>query len=353
MKILITNHCLYSNAGTENYVFEIAQYFAQHGHNVYIFSPLVGKTVRDLVSKDICITNNLKKIQNVDFDVIHAHHNKTAMLVRKYFPYTPMIFFSHGVLPSLEQPPESEVYVSLYGAVSEEVKENIVNNYGIEESRVVIVRNFVDLTKFRLKKEVNASLKNVLVVSNHYSGEVRQNIESVCNKKNLSLVHIGLPDNSVDDVENYINDADLVITLGKGVLESLACKRNVIVYDIYGSDGFLKKKSYYASRKNNFSGRQFGKNLNEKELATLFDKYDPENHKELHGIIKSEHSIEHAYEDLIELYKKTMKCHHHLYGDNNAFCSEGTVHTKDLFLYKLFILYVKIRHLKKIQFFIC
>lgn len=347
MKILIVNHCLYNYAGTENYVFEIANYFVESENEVFIFSPLVGRRAYSLVSKKVCIVNDLKKIRKEKFDIIHAHHNKTSILTRIFFPNIPMIFLSHGILPSLEQPPCRNINITFYGAVSEEVQENVSRKCGIKKEDITIIRNFVDFEKFYLKKNLNIKLKKVLVLSNHYVGDARKNIETVCSEMGLLLVHVGLPNNSVTNVEDYINDADIVITLGKGVLESLACKRNVIVYDKHGCDGFMTKELYYESRKNNFSGRRYGNQINQEALKVLFGKYSSDNYKEVYKIIKEEHSIEIVCKRLLNLYMTAIRTHPFHYSADGVFDFDR----KEIFIYKFLIFYLKIRHVNRIKFF--
>jgi glycosyltransferase involved in cell wall biosynthesis len=234
MKILITNHHLDSRAGSELFTATLALELKKRNHHVYVFSPILGKISDEIKKGGIIVVDDLRILKEKKFDIIHAQHNDTAILARSIFPDVSMIFMSHGVLPELEQVPSIDLGIGKFVAVSEEVRENLINRGGIEEGKIEIVRNFVDMERFFSKKVINPSPKNLLVISNHYVEEVRNVIEGACSDLDIVVSHIGLPDNPVMNVESYINDADIVVTLGRGSLEAMACERNVIVFDMHG-----------------------------------------------------------------------------------------------------------------------
>lgn len=348
MKILITNFYLWNYAGTENYVVDIAIYFHNHDHDVIIYSPLVGSVGKDLQIKGIRVVDSLKEIKDINFDVIHAHHNIIAIFTRLFFPNVPMVFISHGILPKLEQPPHVNINIDLFVAVSEEVHNHLNKKYNILFDNIKIVRNFVNFNKFYCKKKVNKVLKKVLVISNHYVYEVRDVISKSCKNLNISLVHIGLPDHAVHNVADYINNADLVVTLGKGVLESIACKRNVIVYDQNGADGFMMTELYYESRKNNFSGRRFKKRIDQDQFMYLLKKYDPNIMEDLYNIVKKNHSLERTCEDLLDCYALAIKKHKKISQDDIMKMQKDILISKDIYIWTMLIGYLKIRHHKKL-----
>ncbi|XLQ20398.1 MAG: glycosyltransferase [Candidatus Moraniibacteriota bacterium] len=348
MKILITNYSLLNYAGTENYVIDIARYFHKSKYEVFVYSPLIGMSGQDIFDDGIHVTSNLLDIANIDFDIIHAHHNIVAIFTRAIFPNVPMIFMSHGVLPKIEQPPFIDINITSYVAVSEEVRDNLVKRHNIDIKKISIIRNFVDFVRFQEHKKVNSVLKNVLVISNHYTKNVKHIIESVCSKLDISLVHVGLPENMVDNVENYINRADIVVTLGKGAIEAMTCKRNVIIYDKHGSDGFITVEKYYKVRENNFSGRRFQKQINQKSFEQLLQKYDPSIAIDIYEIIKKEHSIENACQLLMKQYKDTIKLHEKLSKKEVDIMQKKIKKSKSVLLGKITIFYLKLRRYKEI-----
>lgn len=302
MKILITNHHLDNRAGSELFVESLALELKKRGHMIFIFSPVLGEVSDNIKSHGIKVSNNIRDFEGEEIDVVHAQHNVTTILARSIFPETPIIFMSHGVLPDLEQPPSIELGILKFIVVSEEIRDHLVNKYDVPMSKISIIRNFVDLDKFISKKDVNEKLEEILIISNHYTKNVKQIIKRTCEDMGIGLTHVGLPENPVDNVEDYINKADLVITLGRGALESMSCERNVIIYDVHGGDGFVNDKNFYEIRKNNFSGRKFGNKYSAEDFKLELEKYNPNIGKKLREIVKRENSLKLMVDELEVVY---------------------------------------------------
>ncbi|NCU28271.1 MAG: glycosyltransferase [Candidatus Moranbacteria bacterium] len=305
MKILVTNNHLRDKAGSEIFTKMLAIELQKRGNDVFVFSFVLGEISDEIKKHGIRVSDNLLEFQNEKFDIIHAQHNTTAILARSVFPKTPMIFMSHGVLPELEQSPSLNLDICRFLAVSEEVKNNLIKS-GVDDSLIEIIRNFVDTKKFKITKKPNGELKNIMVLSNHYMGEVKENLDLLSKKMNFNLIHVGLPENPVSNVEDSINESDLVVTLGRGALESMSCGRNVLVYDIHGGDGMIDENSFWEIRKNNFSGRRFSKRYNIEELEKEISKYNKDTGLKLRGIIEKENSIDVILNKIIKIYSECI-----------------------------------------------
>ena len=304
MRILLTNISLIHPGGTELYTLDLAKYLSKIGHEITVFSPSLGPISEEIKKlKNVTATNNLEEIKNVKFDILHIHHNVNAYLVREYFPKVPALMVIHGVLPEFEQPPEMNLGISRYIAVSEEVKEYLIKNYNIPESKIEIIYNWVNTNKFKKKTDINKVPKKMLVVSNHYLGEHKEIYEAVCKKRGIELLHVGLPENSVTNVEDYMNDNDIVITLGRGAMEAMSLGRNVIISDIHGMDGMLTPEIYFESIKSNLSGRRFAKKLTVENFEKELDKYSISNGSEMQKIARKYHNREKNIKNILKQYE--------------------------------------------------
>jgi len=136
-----------------------------------------------------------------------------------------------------------------YVSVSKEVKEaNLKLGF-----RSDVIFNGIDLGRFLPVKPIREKLRNVLMISNHYPGTVNV-VAEACDILKLDFRHIGSTHWKLN-VEDYINEADLVVSLGRGAYEAMACGRNVIIYDYRGGDGFVTPASVPVFRHCNCSGR--------------------------------------------------------------------------------------------------
>ena len=308
MKILITNHELIYPQGSELVVFDLAKELTNKRMKVIVYSPFCGEVAEKIRANGIEVVENLGRIRGIDFDIIHAQHNVTAIQARYFFPTTPMVFLSHGILPFLEQPPSIDINIQKYLAVSEEVKNNLTH-CGIDESKIVIFRNFADTERFTPKSEIYRKLKRILVISNSFYGEVEKVIKEACQKLELKLEVIGAQTKRVWNVEDYINNADIVITLGRGAIEAMACGRAVIVYGcsmgVVG-DGIITEENVKEIEKNNFSGRRYKRKYTGEELAQELKKYNSAMGIVNRRIVLEKFNLKKRSGELLEIYKSAI-----------------------------------------------
>lgn len=278
MKILLTNNTLQNLAGSETWVKTMIQSLEELGHQcgACVASGedlLIGKTI-DLFDLDLAIIN----------------HN--TCLDRLKYLKCKKIFTSHGVIPDLEQPVEgADIYVS----VSEEVQENLKSK-GFES---VVIRNPIDCDKFKSIRPINKEIKKVLFSSN-YQGYARNVIIQTCQELGIELEIIG-GQNRVSDIVSKINEADLVIGLGRTAYEAMACERNVIIFDYNGADGFATPESLLEFRKNNCSGRRYKKQFTVEDLKNEFKKYSQYNGKRLREYILENNNAKKIVKQYLEL----------------------------------------------------
>lgn len=307
MKILITLNNLDKFSGSGTYTYTLAKELNKK-HRVTVFSLRVGKLAKILQKEGVRIINDLKPISQESFDIIHAQHWWETLLAFSFFPNTPMVFLKHGVLPWQETPPSFLKNILYYVAVSEEVKENLIQT-GINEKQIKIIRNPIDIQRFKPTSPINKQLKNVLVISNNYSPLVKPSVKSVilevCKKLNLKPRFLGRPyEKTAWKTEKYINKSDLVISLGRGALESMSCGRAVIVYDLWGGDGIITKENFKQIQKNNFSGRRFKKQYTPQDLIKEIKKYDPKMAEINRSLILENFDVQNIAKEFVDLYKR-------------------------------------------------
>jgi len=267
MKILLTNNTLENLAGSETWVMTIDKALEELGHQV-------GTCVAS--GKDLLIG---KIIENPDLAIINHNSCLNALSGLN----CKKIFTSHGIIPDLEQPVKgADIYVS----VSEEVQDNLKSK-GFES---VIIRNPIDCDKFKSTRPINDTIKKVLFSSN-YQGYAKNVVIQTCKELGIELEIIG-GQNRVSNIVDKINEADLVIGLGRTAYEAMACERNVIIFDYNGADGIATPESLLEFRKNNCSGRRYRKMFTVEDLKNEFSKYSQENGKRLREyILKNNNAI--------------------------------------------------------------
>lgn len=191
----------------------------------------------------------------------------------------------HGIIPGEEQPhPAADIHVT----VSEEVRDAISGKPGVTQTYTI--RNPIDTNLFRPTTPLNDTPKRVLYISNNGDRRFGDIVEQGVEQAGAELVKLGRTYGRTMNPQEVMNSVDLVISLGRGAYEAMACGRPVVVADVRGGDGYLHPDFVWEWRKNNLSGRYNKYTVDADWLAGEILKYQPHHGKMLRGYVKSEHN---------------------------------------------------------------
>ena len=162
-----------------------------------------------------------------------------------------------------------------YVSISEEVEKHLTKL----RFKSTIIHNGINCDRFKPIKPINKNIKSILSLAQ--SDVLNNKIRKVCDKMGIKLYCLNKFKNPIFNVENMINEVDMVISLGRGAYESMACGRNVMILDKRPyinkpplGDGLLTEDNISDIIKNNCSGRFsntiYDENMIEKEIM----KYD-------------------------------------------------------------------------------
>lgn len=269
MKVLVTNNTLRDLGGSETAAYALIDELNKRKDiQVFGFSPNIGYIGDLLKNKGIVISNNISIVDK--YDLILASHLSTIEYVRNLSGFK--IQTCHGVFMPIEQPARG---MNKYVAISEEVM-NHLSSLGYDST---IIHNGVDCERFMPKNKINENVRTILSLAQ--SDELNRIIKKVCDKMGIKLFTLNKFINPIFNVEDHINQSDLVISLGRGAFESMACGRNVIVLDKRPyvnrppiGDGLITKDNIDNILKNNCSGRYSNKIYTEVEIENEIKKYD-------------------------------------------------------------------------------
>lgn len=264
MRILVGNHHLQKTGGTENYTYTLATELKRLGHDVEYFTFYKGE-----------ISDRLEQ-QGVPFmswqyyDLILANHTTVIEYLCR-FGY--IVQTCHGVLTELEQP---SPFADMHVGISEEIKEHIKSKGFNAE----IVLNGIDCERFAPKRPLSPNLTCVLSLSQ--SSELNEFIRDCCNEIGVKYISCNKFTDNVWEIEDKINEADLVVGIGRSLYDAMACGRCVLSYDNRGligraiGDGYITSENIEKSIYHNFIGRGSNRTFNKEEFINELRKYNPE-----------------------------------------------------------------------------
>lgn len=250
MRILVTNHWLKKIGGSETFTYTLVGELLRKQCKVELYTLVPGQ-VSSRISQDFGVLVHTNAATIKKQDLVLANH-KTCVTELAKAGIGPIIQTCHGTLPKLEQPAAGADY---YVAISEEVKKHIKSmGYPVD----AVIHNGVDLQRFSIKTPLNERPRFALSLA--HSEQANAVLANACAQFRIKLLVHNKHRNARWDIENVINQADIVFTLGRGVYESLACGRNVIIFDKRPyqegmGDGMVTPTNLAAFLQNNCSGR--------------------------------------------------------------------------------------------------
>jgi hypothetical protein len=159
------------------------------------------------------------------------------------------------------------------------VSENVAKAHGIE----TIIKNPIDTELYKPTKQINKTPDEILAIT----------------EKPIRYATL-YPTRAAETMPKLMNQADMVVTIGRGVLEAMSSARNVIIYDErpqlgYTANGYLDD---YSVLTGNVGGSYTLKNMN---LAVEIGKYNQEHGERNREYILKHHDVRAIVEQYLNL----------------------------------------------------
>ena len=277
LKFLLGNQTLSLLAGSETWTLTLARQLQKAGHSVEVFSPLLGDISKMLEDEGTTCFDNifvqgirpysiqLEEHHDFDYDAIIANHTDIVYHLRSQFPNTPIISTIHGILhwqdnengmkEMAPEHPAVEAKVNQFVAVSEEVREKLQKEYGIES---IVIRNFFDIESLQPKRKISFPKPTAFLINTNYSLSDDPDVDvirKVAKHYDAKLLAVGQNFSFNWNILSVIENADVVVGMGRSVLEGVCAGRLGIVHGRWGTGGIITEQTVDEIRRCNFSGR--------------------------------------------------------------------------------------------------
>lgn len=307
--LLATNH-LIGWSGSETLLLVLIEELRAQGCRLAVYARHVNREwAGRWISTDVPVFDDLAAMDaGFRFDLAHVHHNSCLIDVREFFPQLPILFSSLGVLPFLEQPPPFDCGVTYHLAISEEVAFNL-SRCGVPQQQIQILRNLVSGRLFCPANEIRTKPERILVLSYKMDEGRKDLLREAAARIGASIRFVGEGGNvlSQHQLVGVINEADVVVSLGRGVIEAMLCGRIPLVFDIHGGDGLVTPETLNVIRTHNFSGRRHRIAFTVTGLVDEFGRYRQEYGKKLRELSLEQFGAESNIRCLLELYGNVIE----------------------------------------------
>ena len=249
MRILLSFEFL-GLGGTETYTVTVARELERLGHDAAIHSPVGGDMVPSARAAGLEVLG-LDRVPPA-CDLIIAGDAATALDLGERYREAVVVFVAHSVEHMLQAPPQIADRVDAVVVLNDRVRRAVEARAW--HAPVVRLRQPVDRLRFTRLSPPRPRAARVLVSTNYITGPRSELIEEACRRAELELSWVGGTSTATPTPELAISAADVVMGLGRSVLEGMAAGRAAYVYGVLGGDGWVTPESYPAMEANGFAG---------------------------------------------------------------------------------------------------
>jgi hypothetical protein len=309
LRVLITNLTLASRTGTELYVRDLALRLLRIGHTPIVYCPHPGEVGEELRDASVAVLDSLEHLAG-EPDVIHGHHHPELMTALLRFPNTPAIFVCHDRTAWHDVPPRFP-RILRYVAVDDNCRERLIYEVGIPEPDVRVLRNAVDLDRFRARGPLPEQPRRALVFSNsacehNYLGVVR----AACERRGIALDVIGQGvGKPCRQPEEVLGQYDLVFAKARCALEALAVGAAVVLCDRVGVGPLVRTENLEQLRRLNLGRRTLGEPHRVEVLLHEMGRYEAQDAGEVARRVRSSAGLKPAVDALVALYREVIAEH--------------------------------------------
>lgn len=247
--ILATNHL--GLGGSESYLLTVAEQLERLGNEVTLYTRDQGVGADLARARGIAVVDESNLPE--DCDAVLAQDAGASYELASRYPAAPQVFVAHSETFDLQTPPQIEQVVSTVVALNDRVADRL---RGLAvEAEMVRLRQPIDIERFTVRTPLPAVARRALLLSNNPVADRLPILEHACRAAGLELVRVGGDAGQTGDPRASLAGVEIVIGVGRSVLEAMACGRAAYIYDRYGGDGWVTADAYPALEADGFGGR--------------------------------------------------------------------------------------------------
>ncbi len=236
-KVLITNLYFQKFTGSELHVLEFAHLFKEKGYDVVIAVYKKSYPLLQELEEGITVIECQKEaLKEMEFEIVFIQHFPVFdYLVSRYgLKYKRMVVSKLSVINAMENLPVCTQEAAFILCVSPECADMVAMQVP-EGTKIRVFQNCVEAEYFEGSSEYagyKRALDKIAIISNHIPQELLELKEKMGGYYQVDLIGLGYRTEQVN--AEFLQQYDLVITIGRTVPRCLAMGVPVYVYDYLG-----------------------------------------------------------------------------------------------------------------------
>jgi hypothetical protein len=253
MRVLVSYLRLKSPAGTEVYALTVAEQLERLGHDAVLVTWVEGPMSERARARGLRVLAP-EAVGPGTADVIVASDAATLLTLAGAVPEAARIMVMHSTEQTAQTPPQlpgaCQAVVVMNGRMHRRAEALAVS------TRIARLRQPVDLERFRLLPLPRYPLRRAALFGHIAGGAYPGAFAAACRSASLEPHAIGLQGGAATtEPERALADVDVVLGIGRCVLEGAAARRPVYVAGPAGVDGWLRPDMFAELEEDGFTGQ--------------------------------------------------------------------------------------------------
>jgi hypothetical protein len=299
MRIVLGHASFDAIGGTETYMLTVAKELQALGHDVTIYGAgELGMAASQAKTAGLAVTNSLDQLPD-ECDATLANDSSSAFDLAAKYPAATRAMVVHSSYFQLQSPPQIEGVCDLVIALSDRIVKHV--ECLAFHPPVARLRQPVDTLRFGPRGDNPSVARRALVLGNYFQGAGAEQVTNACASAGVEAVFAGLSSDFSAEPERAIAEADLVIGLGRCIVEAMAGRRAAYVFGIAGGDGWVTADSYEQLEADGFGGGGTSQVISYGELARDLADWSPQMGAVNRQLALARHDAADHARELIEL----------------------------------------------------
>lgn len=289
--------------GTESYMLTVARQLQQLGHDAIIHAADVGPMAELAERHGIPVVHGARGAP-ASCDAVLAQDAHAAYALGARYPSAVCLYTMHSSHhPVQSLPPQTAGGGAAIVVMNDRVRRR-VEALGWHPP-IVRLRQPIDLARFGTRLPVAETRRHprVLELGNYVTGPRARMIERACADAGVELRRVGAQTQPSPTPEAEIAQAEIVIALGRGVLEAMGAGRAGYVLGPGGGDGWVTAGSYEQLERDGFSGRATDAVIDADRLALDLSGWTEDRGEVGRELVWAHHDAERHAVELVEVVR--------------------------------------------------
>jgi hypothetical protein len=268
VRFVLGNRLLDRAGGTEVHLLTLGEHLQRLGHEVCLYSPVLGPFTDHVRRRGVEVTDKLRELP-AECDVVLSQDSIVVYDLADRYPSAFHSFRVCGETFDFQLPPQLDSIVDLIVVTSD--------RYGrippacAVKAPVLRLRIPIDRDRLVPVSPIRGRPLRAVLLGNYMDRDAQ--VTEAWGRHGIEVSRIGGAQQRYD-LSAALDEVDIVVAKSRAALDAMSCGRAVYVLDVFGGDGWVTPSNYAALEADQFSGQATDRVIAVAELERDLADYD-------------------------------------------------------------------------------